>query len=46
MNGLTFHLDNYDRVDVIYTDYEKTFNKVLHNRLLFKLKNMAYVMLL
>jgi hypothetical protein len=32
------HLDNSDGIDVIYTDFEKAFDKVPHNRLIFKIK--------
>ena len=39
LNKWTKHLDNnHEGVDVIYTDFEKTFDTVPHKRLLFKLK--------
>ena len=34
----TKHLDKYEAIDVIYTDFEKAFDKVPHKRLIFKLK--------
>jgi hypothetical protein len=38
MDSWTKRLDSNDGVDVIYTDFEKAFDKVPHKRLLFKLK--------
>ena len=40
MDKWTKHLDNNDNkgIDVIYTDFEKAFDKVSHKRLIYKLK--------
>ena len=38
-------LNNRKGVDVMYTNFEKAFNKVPHKHLLFKLKNTVYVIL-
>ena len=34
----TKHLNKYEAIDVIYTDFQKAFDKVPHKRLIFKLK--------
>ena len=39
----TFHLDNYDGVDIISTDYKKAFDKVPHKTLLLKLKKIWHL---
>jgi len=38
LDDWTETLESGGRIDVIYTDFEKAFNKVPHNRLLSKLK--------
>ena len=37
-NSSTKHLDKYETIDAVYTDFEKVFDKVSHKRLIFKLK--------
>jgi len=38
MDDWTFNLDHGLEIDVIYTDFEKAFDKVLHQALISKLK--------
>jgi len=39
----TEKLENGGRIDVLYTDLEKAFDRVPHRRLLRKLKNITYI---
>ena len=40
LDSWTKHLDTHQTIDVVYTDFEKAFNKVPHKSLIFKLKKI------
>ena len=39
MDAWLVNLENCNQIDIIYTDFEKTFDRVLHRRLLSKLSS-------
>ena len=41
LNQWTSYLDANDPIDVLYLDFEKAFNRVLHMRLLTKLEHLG-----